>query len=152
MVDIRHESYCAAPVQVAFAYVDDIANTTEWMFGLQSIKHVRGAEHGVGAIYDGSFHVKPIKLSSTVEVTAWEQDALIALRSVKGFANQSRWQFTAEGPERTRIDVVFSYQLPGGLAGKAMGRALEPIVGLSVRHSDEALRRNIEAIYADQQG
>ena len=43
---------------------------------------------------------------------------------------------------------MFSYFLPGGLAGRAMGKALEPIVALSVRHSDAALRKNIEALYA----
>jgi hypothetical protein len=29
-----------------------------------------------------------------------------------------------------------------------MGKALEPIVAMSVRHSDEALRREIEARYS----
>ena len=45
--------------------------------------------------------------------------------------------------------VKFSYEMPGGLAGKAMGRVLEPIVAMSVRHSDVALRREIEARYFD---
>jgi hypothetical protein len=51
----------------------------------------------------------------------------------------------AVGPAETKIGVTFSYELPGGLAGRVLGKALEPIVALSVRHSDEALRRAIEA-------
>ncbi|MGI8678957.1 MAG: hypothetical protein ACR2LX_09770 [Jatrophihabitans sp.] len=43
--------------------------------------------------------------------------------------------------------MKFSYELPGGLAGKALGKAMEPIVGMSVRHSDAALRKNIEAAH-----
>jgi hypothetical protein len=46
--------------------------------------------------------------------------------------------------------VTFGYELPGGLAGRTLGRAFEPIVGLSVRHSDEALRRAIESRYQQQ--
>jgi hypothetical protein len=40
--------------------------------------------------------------------------------------------------------VKLSYTVPGGLAGRAVGRALEPIVALSIRHIDSALRRNVE--------
>ena len=72
------------------------------------------------------------------------------LRVDQGFKNWSRWQFAPEGPTRTKIDVTFGYELPGGLAGRALGKALEPVVALSVRHSDEALRREIEARHRGQ--
>jgi uncharacterized membrane protein len=58
------------------------------------------------------------------------------------------WKFTADGPNRTKVEVRFSYELPGGLAGRAMGKAFEPIVSMSVRHSDEALRKQIEEHHA----
>jgi uncharacterized membrane protein len=144
MVDIHHEGSCAAPVDVAFAYVDDYLNATDWMFGLSRFEPVGEQVQGKGAIFDATFQVKPVKLHSTIEVSEWEQDGLIAFESVKGFRNWSRWQFAADGPSHTKISVVFSYELPGGLAGKALGRVLEPIVMLSLRHSDEALRREIE--------
>jgi uncharacterized membrane protein len=147
MVDIHHEGSCAAPVDVAFAYVDDYRNATDWMFGLARFEAAGEQVQGKGAVFDATFSVKPVKLHSTIEVTEWEQDGLIAFESVKGFRNWSRWQFTADGPSRTTISVVFSYELPGGLAGKALGRVLEPIVMLSLKHSDEALRREIEARY-----
>ena len=34
MVDIHHEGSCEAPVEVAFAYIDDYRTATDWMFGL----------------------------------------------------------------------------------------------------------------------
>lgn len=147
MVDIHHRGECAAPLRTAFDYVDNYRNATSWMFGLSSLRPVGELEHGLGARFHGTFAVKPIKLSSTIEVIEWEQDAVIAFESVSGFPNSSTWRFRAEGPQRTVIEVVFHYQLPGGLAGKALGKALEPIVALSVRHSDAALRRNIEAAH-----
>ena len=57
------------------------------------------------------------------------------------------WRFTSTGPTTSKIEVRFSYEVPGGLAGRALGKALEPIVSLSVRHSDEALRKQIEQRY-----
>ncbi len=67
--------------------------------------------------------------------------------SIKGFKNWSTWEFSALSPEQTKVTVTFSYDLPGGLAGRAMGKALEPIVAMSVRHTDAALRHAIEAHY-----
>lgn len=148
MVDIHHTGRCNAPLEVAFAYVDDYRTATDWMFGLAKFAPAGEKDHGLGAVFDGTFSVKPVKLSSTIEVTEWEQDKVIAFKSIKGFPNQSRWEFSADGPERSKVVVVFSYQLPGGLAGRALGKALEPIVALSVRHSDAALRKNIEQRYA----
>jgi uncharacterized membrane protein len=148
MVDIHHEGQCEAPIDVAFAYLDDYRNATEWMFGLAKFVPTGDKDHGVGAVFDGTFAVKPVKLQSTVEVTGWEENKLIAFKSIKGFANESTWRFYADGPKRTKVDVKFSYHLPGGLAGKMLGRALEPVVAMSVRHSDAALRKHIEAIYA----
>lgn len=148
MVDIRHRGSCAAPVSTAFAYVDDYRHATSWMFGLSTLAPAGELEHGLGARFDGTFVVKPVRLSSTIEVIEWEQDTVIAFNSVKGFPNSSTWRFTADGPQRSVIDVLFSYELPGGLAGKALARVLEPIVILSVRHSDAALRKNVEAVHA----
>ena len=147
MVDIHHEGSCAAPVDVAFGYVDDYRNATDWMFGLAAFEPVGEQVQGLGAEFDGTFQVKPVKLHSTIKVTEWKENEVIAFESVKGFHNWSTWRFIAESPTRTKIAVKFSYELPGGLAGKALGRVLEPIVMLSLRHSDENLRREIEARY-----
>jgi uncharacterized membrane protein len=143
MVDIHHEGHCEAPLDVAFAYLDDYRNATEWMFGLAKFEPVGGKDHGLGATFDGTFHVTPVKLHSTIEVTGWEQDKVIAFESIKGFRNWSTWSFVSTGPTSTTVQVKFSYEMPGGLAGRAMGRALEPIVAMSVRHSDHALRHHI---------
>lgn len=147
MVDIRHTGICEAPLDVAFSYLDDYRNATSWMFGLARFEPAGALEQGLGAIFHGTFQVKPVRLHSTVAVTAWEPESVIAFESIKGFTNSSTWQFFADGPATTRIEVRFSYELPGGLAGRALGKALEPIVALSVRQSDEALRKNIAAAF-----
>ena len=147
MVDIHHEGSCAAPLDVAFAYINDYRNASNWMFGLAKFEPVGQQTQGVGAVFDATFHVAPVTLHSTIEVTEWAHDELIAFESVSGFRNWSIWQFVAAGPASTKVRVKFSYEVPGGLAGRALGRVLAPIVALSLRHSDAALRHQIEARY-----
>jgi uncharacterized membrane protein len=149
MVDIHHEASCAAPVDVAFGYVDDYRLAKEWMFGLADLVPVDERDHGLGAMFDATFSVRPVKLHSRIKVTEWEQDAVLGFVSVQGFANSSTWRFRRDGPARTTVVVRFSYELPGGLAGRAMGRALEPVVAKSLRQSEHALRRAIETRYRD---
>ncbi|MEO9108669.1 MAG: SRPBCC family protein [Jatrophihabitantaceae bacterium] len=148
MVDIHHEATCHAPVEVTFAYVDDYRNAIKWMFGLSKFEAIGELIRGVGSVFEGTFSVKPVNLHSTIEGTAWEQNVLIAFRSIKGFKNDSTWQFAALGDADTRVTVDFHYELPGGLAGRALGKLLEPIVALTVRHSEAELRRLVEAQHA----
>lgn len=145
MVDIHYEGSCAAPLDVVFAYINDYRNASNWMFGLAKFEPVGEQTQGVGAVFDGTFHVAPMTLHSTIEVTEWAQDELIAFESVSGFRNWSTWQFVAAGLASTKVRVRFSYEVPGGLAAHAFGRVLAPIVALSLRHSDAALRHQIEA-------
>jgi uncharacterized membrane protein len=153
MVDIHHDGVCDAPLDVAFAYLDDYRNAPTWMFGLSRFEPAAGRpDQGLGSAFDATFAVKAVKIKSTIEVTEWVRDEVIAFHSIDGFTNWSTWRFAADGPERTRISVVFSYELPGGLAGKALGRMLEPVIALTVRDSDKALRRNVAEHYAQTRG
>lgn len=149
MVAIHQRFVAEAPLSAAFAYIDDAKNVPTWMFGVKKFEPVDPAKpSGPGAIFDATFQVKAVKLSSRVEITAWKANELIELTSIKGFKNSSSWRFEADGPERTTISVTFSYELPGGIAGKAFGKAVEPVIALTVKQSDANLRKHIAEAYA----
>ncbi len=133
----------AAPVDEVFAYVDDVANTQDWMYGLHSIEPVGEQLRGVGAQYDGVMKLG-VSLTSRICCTAWEEGRLIEFTSVKGIRNTQRWTFTPTPDGGTQVDVRISYSLPGGPAGKAMAAAMKPFVGLAIRHTSESLVRNVE--------
>jgi uncharacterized membrane protein len=135
----------AAPVSTVFAYVDDHTRTKEWMYGLARIEPVGEQTQGVGTQYDGLMKVG-VSLKSRIECTAWEQDRLIEFTAVKGLQNTQRWTFTPVGADRTRVDAWISYTLPGGPAGKAMGSAMRPFVGIAIKHTSESLVRNVESL------
>jgi len=151
MPHIHHEGKAEAPVNVLFDYVDDASNTVDWLFGLTKFDPNTEQLSGLGATYDGTFSVKPIKLHSSVRVTEWEKDKIITIESYKGFELKTKWHFSSTGPQTSLVVVDFYYELPGGLAGKAMGKVMEPIVALSIRHSDESLRKHVKAAYQAQQ-
>ncbi|KRC51429.1 MULTISPECIES: SRPBCC family protein [unclassified Nocardioides] len=134
-----------APVSKVFAYVDDFTTTKDWMYGLTKIAPVTDQLHGVGAQYDGIMKVG-VPLKARIRCTAWEQDALIELTSVKGIQTTQRWSFTDLGGDRTRVDAWVSYTLPGGPAGKAIAAAVKPVVGIAVKHTSETLVRNVLAL------
>jgi uncharacterized membrane protein len=135
----------AAPVRRVFEYVDDFSTTRDWMYGLSKIEPVTEQLRGVGAQYDGVMKVG-VPLKARIVCTAWEQDRLLELTSVKGIETTQRWTFTDLGDDRTRVEAWISFTLPGGPAGKAIASAVKPVVGIAVKHSSEALVRNVEAL------
>lgn len=135
----------AAPVSKVFAYVDDFSTTKDWMYGLSKIDPVTDQLRGVGAEYDGIMKVG-VPLKSRIRCTQWQQDQLLELTSISGIQNTQRWTFTDLGEGRTRVDAKISYTLPGGPAGKAIERAVRPVIGLAIRHTSHSLVKNVEAL------
>ncbi len=142
---VEHSVEIAAPVSTVFAYMDDHSTTKDWMYGLSRMEPVTEQLHGVGSRYDGIMKLG-VPLKATVECIAWEQDRLLELTSVKGIDTTQRWTFTDLGNDRTRVDAWISFTLPGGPAGKAIAAAVKPVVSIAVKHSSEALVRNVEAL------
>ena len=60
--------------------------------------------------------------------------------------NTQRWTFTELGDGRTRVDARIEFVLPGGPAGRAVEKAVKPVMGLAIRHTAETLVRNVEAL------
>ncbi|MDO7868779.1 SRPBCC family protein [Nocardioides jiangxiensis] len=142
---VEHSVEIDAPVSVVFAYVDDHDRTRDWIYGLHEIRPVTEQTHGVGATYDGVMRLG-VTLTSRIRCTAWEQDRLLEIESVSGIRNTQRWTFADLGDGRTRLSAWISYTLPGGPAGRAVAAAVKPLIAVAVRHTSEALVRNVEAL------
>ena len=141
---VRHRSQVSAPRDRAFAYVNDHRSVPEWMFGVKRFDPVTDVTYGLGAAFAVVMNIGPKSLSSTIEVTEFVENELVRLESVEGFTAATLWRF-ADTDDGTDVDVEFTYSLPGGLAGRALGAIIEPAVGQVVRHTDSALRSQLEA-------
>jgi len=74
---------------------------------------------------------------------------------VANYRNVGEWlsgvsSFTPVGDLDYGLHSVFdaalmTYELPGGIAGRAMGKAIEPLIALVVKHSADHLAKHFSA-------
>lgn len=143
-IEIQVESTFQAPLEVAFAYTADYRNVPDWLYGISRFEPVGDKDYGLGAVFDGSMNLGAT-LHSRIEVNEFEENRLIGFDSIKGFKNSSRWTFSAVDAKRSKVVADVSYELPGGIAGKALGKVIEPFVKIAVKHSSAALQKAVEA-------
>ncbi len=141
-VQLSKTTVCEAPVETAFAYVADYRNVPNWLFGIKQFTPVGDRDYGLGSVFDGEMHVGAT-LTSRIEVNEFEEGRLIGFDSVEGFDVSSRWTFRDAGGH-AEITADVEYDVPGGLAGKALGRLIAPFVQIAVNKSAEHLAQRIE--------
>ncbi|MGW4247684.1 SRPBCC family protein [Nocardia sp. NPDC004722] len=144
MVHVHHTGIAATPLDFAFDYVSDFRNFPEWMFGIEYLRPVGEIAQGNGAVFEGAMKLG-VTLHSTIEITEWKPNCLLRTESRSGFVNRSSWRFLGIDERTTELAVDIEYELPGGLAGKALGRVIEPFVVVALRHSDHTLRTALES-------
>lgn len=132
------------PAQVAFDYLSDYTHTAEWLYGLTRLEPMTEQTTGVGAKFDGTLKLGA-SLSSQLEVVEFEDGRLFTLDSFKGIKNTSRWRVTPTGDSTCTLQATWEYDLGGGIAGKALGKVVEPVVKIAAKHSTESLKKAVEA-------
>ena len=145
MAVVRHQVRVRGSRERAFAYVNDYTTVPDWMFGVTRFDPITEHTAGLGATYDAIMRIGPKNFESTLKVTEYAENELVHLESIKGFGVTTRWEF-ADAPEEGMIDVavMFEYRLPGGLAGKALAKIIEPAVGQAVKQTEKAIRAEVE--------
>jgi uncharacterized membrane protein len=134
-----------APVAAVFAYVDDYRNTTRYMKDMVKWQPTGKVTHGKGAQFDVGMKAGPTTLTSVVDITTWTENSTIAWHSRDGFAQIGKWAFTPNG-DATRVTFDMEYEFGGGIAGKLLGRAAEPIVRGNLQRSVETLKQHTERL------
>jgi uncharacterized membrane protein len=137
-----------APVAVVFGYVDDHRNTTKYMQGLTKWKPTTSVTHGKGAKFEVAMKAGPSTLGSVVDITTWAENKAIGWRSTEGFKQSGKWAFKAKGEESTDVTFEMEYEFGGGIAGRMLGRAAEPVVKSNLQRSVKTLKQNTERLAA----
>ncbi|WP_405179004.1 SRPBCC family protein [Nocardia sp. NBC_01377] len=143
MTEVKIVADCAASAESAFQYVNDYRNLPHFLHGIESFTPVGDRIEGLGASFDGRIKLGPASLRSHVEVNRWEKDFAIGIRSIKGFEIDSTFLFHPKGDDLCTIDAIVDYRVPGGLAGRALGKTIEPFVKITVKHTTDNLIRQI---------
>jgi len=143
VTQIVRTASCTAPVEVTFAYVADHRNIARWMPAIERFDPVGERIAGVGAIFDVTAHFG-LRLHTRIRAVEWVEERTIAMESVTGIAVATRFGFEPAGPDRTTVTAEVDYALPGGLAGRAMGAVMTPVVRQALDHAQHRLVVEIE--------
>lgn len=140
---VRHSSEVKASRERAFAYVNDHRHVQDWMFGIKKFKPVSDTTYGLGATFDVVMSAGPKTIKSTMKITEFVENEMVRLESVKGFSAATVWRFE-DAATGTNVNIEMSYDLPGGIAGRALGAVIEPVIGQAVRQTDSALKAQLD--------
>jgi uncharacterized membrane protein len=145
MTTVRVEKTIARPRAEVFAYVDDWHHATDYVEGMVGWEPQSEVTHGVGARFKATIDLKVRKLDSSLEFTDWRQDELLEWKPTGGFRQSGRWEFT-DTADGGGTDVVFITELefPGGLAGKALARAIGPAIKANLNKTVDNLKHKLE--------
>ncbi|MFI6870997.1 SRPBCC family protein [Nocardia sp. NPDC050406] len=147
MTEVKIVAECAASAESAFAYVNDYRNLPKFINEISAFTPLTEQTEGVGATFDGTIQLGPVTLHSTIEIVRHEQNFAIGVKSIKGFEIESTFLFHAKGDNASTIDAIVEYRVPGGLAGKVLGKTIEPFVKLAVKASTHNLTTQIAAFH-----
>lgn len=114
----------ARPVGEVFGYVEEWTHAAEFTENLLSWQPTSERTDGVGATFAATMRIGPTTQRSTLEIVRREVDAEIAWESRAGFEQQGAYTFAAEGGG-TRVGFVLDVTLPGGIAGRLIGKVME---------------------------
>ena len=134
-----------APVEAVFGYVDNYKNTTKYMKGLTRWEPAGDIVHGKDAEFDVVMKAGPANLGSIVHITGWTENKTIAWKSIEGFKQTGKWAFTKKG-DTTEATFDMDYELGGGIAGKLLAKAADPVVRMNLESSVTALKEQTEKL------
>jgi uncharacterized membrane protein len=134
-----------APVSTVFAYVDDYKNTTRYMKDMTRWDPVGSKTHGEGSRFALSMKVGPLNIDGEVEIDQWVENQAIGWKTKKGFRQDGSWSFTEKGGG-TEATFSVDFDLPGGIAGKMMAKAVEPAIKSTLEGSVKQLKAQTEKL------
>jgi uncharacterized membrane protein len=143
MASITVSETIDAPVSAVFAYVDDYRNTIKYMKDMTKWEPAGDKTHGKGTRFALSMKVGPLTIDGEVEVDAWEENRTIGWKTKKGFRQDGSWSFREKGGG-TEAAFTVEYDLPGGIAGKMMAKAIEPALKATLQGSVKQLKDQTE--------
>lgn len=143
MTTISASNTIKLPPEVVFDYVTDFRWMPDWVFGLHSVEPVGDQSIGLGTEFRGNGKIGPIGMTGIGRVSEWQPNKLftVELFTNNGIKASCTSTLTRIEPELTHVDITVGYTFPGGLTGKLIQRAIEPLLGSGIRSSVRTLRR-----------
>jgi hypothetical protein len=134
---VRYASDVAAPVDIAFSYLENHAFVPEWLFGVSRFEPV-GTERGLGAVFHTCIPIGPWSYRFHTRIVEYRPDAVLGLTG-PGIGTQT-FRVDPLGCGRSVLTIEIDYQPPWFVAAR-----LAELFGRAALHRTESrLRRGIE--------
>lgn len=133
-----------APAAVVFGYLTDYTKASTYMYGLEKLESVTEQTRGLGSKFEGTIKVGAT-LSAGLETVEFEEGKRLVLKSYKGIQNTSDWTVTPISDSRSRVTLQWEYDLGSGLAARALGKIVEPVMKIAAASSGKDLKKAVEA-------
>lgn len=143
MPTARASTTIDVPVRAAFTYVDDWTNASVFTQDLIRWEPAGDQTAGLGASFHAALKLGPTTQESTLEITSYEQDAVIGWEPRDGFPQRGTYTFAPSG-DGTQVSLEISFDLPGGIAGRILGKTIEPAAKQNVTKTLANLKRELE--------
>ncbi|MBI1802259.1 MAG: SRPBCC family protein [Chloroflexi bacterium] len=130
------------PVDQTFRFVADMNNSAQWMGGVTSATAVVENPSGIGSRYRVVGQTGPWRFDTLFEVTEYERDRKIAIRTASASPLQfeGRWVFEPAGPSATQLTASGVVQLSG------LWRLLEPLFAGEVKNGEANELKKIKSL------
>lgn len=143
MTTISASNTIKLPPEVVFDYLTDFRWMPAWVFGLHTVEPVGEHSMGLGTEFRGKGKIGPVGMTGTGRISEWQPNRLFTMEvfTNNGIKASCTFTLTPIEPELTRVDITVDYAFPGGLAGKLIQRAIEPLLGSGIRSTVHTLGR-----------
>jgi hypothetical protein len=125
---VRGEVVVAAPVDVTWAALADIASHVEWMADAESIVFTSEQRRGVGTTFECRTKVGPFATVDKMTVTEWVDGSRLGVAHSGIVTGTGVFDLTAEGPQATRMGWTEALRFPIFLGGAAGAFVAKPVL------------------------
>lgn len=143
MPTARATTVIDAPVDVVFAYVDDWRHAPVYTQDLVKWEPAGEQTKGLGSVFHAAMKMGPITQESTLEIVLYQPDAELGWEPRAGFSQRGAYTFTPVG-DGTEVSFEIQFDLPGGMAGRLLGKTIEPILKQNVSQTLKNLKRELQ--------
>lgn len=144
MHHVTHSTEVDVPIQVCFDFVADNANVPNWLYSITKFDPVGAPERGLGTTVDVVSKLGPMTVHADAEVTDWVEGELIEITLTRGLIQgRTTWRFAPAASGATTISVEFAYRVASNLAGRALQKIIDSLLGTAIEHSERELREQL---------
>lgn len=145
MPELNGTIHIAVEPRRVYDFVGDWRNTTRYIDSFSRWEPV-DPQHteGVGARFRIGLKAGPVTVKGAMEVVEVEETERILFRSYEGLRLVGEWLFqpTSAG---TRVELTNTFELPGGVTGRILGKVLASRGQRDLDESLARLKRLVEA-------